>query len=346
MVAAGAQHAGQNSLFKNALGTCQLGTAHVTLESFRQAVQQTGKTEDANKTNSPTQFSLVVLLGHDSAQQQHENCSSISILLGKKLRGFGKGFYNCFGGKLEKSLDEYRHPARGAVREIREETGIDLSLELMEDGFVGTLNFTFEDWEVNKAMKVYLYCVVISLCTSGSEDNTLNPDGTTKVFIDRDTIRGCDEIYPTWFNNVYDIPLQEMFADDSIWLTMLLGHYDEIFKSNSFQPYEPILHRRKMMFDAWFHFKPGGVDTNQLLHRYIQKHRAVCITSHPKPHEIKRTLENQLFHALHANNIRSPSIKEFKENWAMANAVRRHIVDEERLQYVIDVAGGHGVLGK
>ena len=344
-----AQHGGQSSLFKNALGAYRLGTGHATLLSFHQAVQQTGKTDAGETNHSPTQFSLVVLLAQNSSQLQQENYSSISILLGKKLRGFGKGFYNCFGGKLENSLDEYRHPARGAVREIREETGIEIPLEVMEDGFVGTLNFTFEDWEVNKAMKVYLYCVVLSMCTRrGNKDNTLNPDGSTKVVINRDKIRGCDEIDPVWFSNVYDIPLHEMFADDSLWLTMLLDHYNEIFKTNSSERSNQNSGRRKIMFDAWFHFKSGGDDTNHLLHYYIENNsdEMVCTAIPPKPHEIKRTLEKQLFHALHSNNIQNPSIKEFKENWAMANAVRRHIVDEEKLQYVIDVAGGHGVLGK
>jgi len=57
------------------------------------------------------------------------------------------------------------------------------------------------------------------------------------------------------------------------------------------------------------------------------------------------TLEQRLFHALHTNNIHSPSIKEFKENWAMANAVRSYMNDNEsRMEYVLDVAGGHGAL--
>ena len=59
---------------------------------------------------------------------------------------------------------------------------------------------------------------------------------------------------------------------------------------------------------------------------------------------MSNTLEKQLFHALHKNRI--TSIKEFKEAWAMANAVRKFLRDEERMEYVIDVAGGHGVLGK
>jgi 8-oxo-dGTP diphosphatase len=292
----------------------------------------------------PTEFSLVVLLSPNSRQRQKSN---ISVLLGKKLRGFGKGFYNCFGGKLEKSNDEHQYPSRGAVREVQEETGMHIPVELMEDGLVGTLNFTFDDWEVNKSMKVYLYCIVVSL-SSECENNTLNPGGA--IVIDPESIRGCDEIEPAWFDNIFDIPLQQMFADDSLWLTMLLSYYNQVFESRkSSTAQHP--DKRKLKFDAWFHFEAGGAESNQIMHHHIQMNRSneaitLCSASPPMPSEVKFTLEQRLFHALHSNHIHSPSIKEFKENYAMVNAVRRHMGEEERIQYVIDVAGGHGALGK
>jgi hypothetical protein len=233
------------------------------------------------------------------------------------------------------------------VREIQEETGIHIPLEVMEDGFVGSLNFTFDDWEVNKSMKVYLYCVVVSLSSDG-ESNSLSTNGA--IVIDPESIRGCDEIEPTWFHNIFDIPLQQMFADDSLWLTMLLSYYNQVFESQNCSAAQ-YPDKQKLKFDAWFHFEPGGAESNRILHHHIQLNQSngdtvLCSTSPPVPIEAKFTLEKQLFHALHLNHIHSPSIKEFKENYAMANAIRRHMGDEERMQYVIDVAGGHGALGK
>jgi|GEM_PF-5287630 len=330
---------GHRLLFPNALGASQLGTRHSSLDSYSDAVYRCRK---SNGHDIPTEFSLVVLLSSDYHQRQQRN---ISILLGKKLRGFGKGFYNCFGGKLEKGLGECKHPAKGAVREVQEETGIQVPLQVMEDRYVGTLNFTFEDSEVNKAMKVYLYCLFLSF--NGSKelnDHDLN-DGTAEVMISRDIIRGCDEIEPIWFTNIYDIPLQQMFADDSLWLVMLLRHYDDVFDSNE----NSSISTRKFMFDGWFHFESGGAETNSISHYHIktnQSNEFLCTTSPPKLVQTKYTLEKQLFHALHLNHINNPSIKEFKESWAMVNAVRRFMGDGARMQYVIDVAGGHGALGK
>lgn len=57
----------------------------------------------------------------------------------------------------------------------------------------------------------------------------------------------------------------------------------------------------------------------------------------------KIPLEKQLFHELHRKNINNPSIKEFKESWAFANAVRSYF-NRGDFDVVIDVAGGHGCL--
>eukprot|EP00804_Cyclotella_cryptica_P027903 CCRYP_003808-RA/>CCRYP_003808-RA protein AED:0.01 eAED:0.01 QI:182/1/1/1/0/0.5/2/505/546 len=333
------------SLFQHVLPPHRFGIRYTSLESYFEAV---------GNADVPTEFSLVVLLSSNSHYEKtNDNCSNISILLGKKLRGFGKGFFNCFGGKLETSLDEHKHPARGAVREVKEETGINIPLSAMEEGFIGTLNFTFADSDVNRAMKVHLYCVILSLSVRENvKDGThtaTHTEKSTKLIIHPDEIRGCDEIDPIWFNNVYDIPLHEMFADDSLWLVMLLKHYDDILKPENegqlqleSSPVNEHLSQRKLMFDAWFHFQSGGAETNQILHHFIKVNESKS-PGDPKFSASKYTLEKQLFHALHLNHIHSPSIKEFKENWAMANAVRRYM-GEERMEYVIDVAGGHGAL--
>ena len=63
------------------------------------------------------------------------------------------------------------------------------------------------------------------------------------------------------------------------------------------------------------------------------------------------TLEKRLFHALHQSQVKNPSIKEFKECWSFANAVRSFYYEgkennnNNNIKLVLDVAGGHGALG-
>jgi len=65
----------------------------------------------------------------------------------------------------------------------------------------------------------------------------------------------------------------------------------------------------------------------------------------------KYSLEKRLFHALHAQKINTPTIKEFQESWAFANSARTYYCKKSSLslpaeiEVVIDVAGGHGALG-
>ncbi|KAL7467529.1 hypothetical protein ACHAXS_007769 [Conticribra weissflogii] len=332
------------NLFYHALPPKRLGTRHVSLESFRNATLQPDKNYE---DDMPSEFSLVAILSKDrnEGNKIDDKKSNIRILLGKKLRGFGKGFYNCFGGKLEKENDEFNNPASGAVREVREETGISFPLCQMENSYVGQINFTFEDWKDNHAMKVHLFCVFVNLLEDG---NNLTCNQTDALSIHSYQIRGCDEIEPRWFQNAYDIPLHEMFADDTVWLTMLLRHYDTSMQ-------QPL--RQKLKFDAWFHFYPGGAENNSIKHHFVQVNHPVKSTPEPIDslvhlsirndcnREHSYSFEKKLFHALHNNGISSPTIKEFKENWAMANAVRSFMKDENRMLAVIDVAGGHGALG-
>ena len=68
-------------------------------------------------------------------------------------------------------------------------------------------------------------------------------------------------------------------------------------------------------------------------------------------HENNYTLEKRLFHALHQSQVKNPSIKEFKECWSFANAVRSFYYEgkennnNNNIKLVLDVAGGHGALG-
>ena len=65
------------------------------------------------------------------------------------------------------------------------------------------------------------------------------------------------------------------------------------------------------------------------------------------------SLEKKLFHALHGQNISSPTLKEFHESWAFVNSVRSYffqksksksISKSKKIRIVIDVAGGHGAI--
>jgi len=311
-------------MYQNILTKSRLGTGHDSLESYTDAISK------CQQSDEPKEFSLVVVLSPDANNNGDCNKSNISILLGKKLRGFGKGFYNSLGGKLEKS--EVNHPAKGAVRELLEESGIQIELSVMEESYVGIINFTFEDSDVNRSMRVHLYCVFVSISNDENEQSTKQQRFANNIVttIRPDTIRGCDEISPEWFHDIHNIPLDNMFADDSIWLTKLLSHYN--VSQDDIPPH-------KLQFDAWFHFQPGGTDTNTIMHHYIKINNGIN-TIVPE----KMSLEKRLFHELHANHIHSPSIKEFKENFAFANAVRSSMKDEERMEYVLDVAGGHGAL--
>ena len=94
------------SPFRHVLPLSRLGQSHDTLAAFQEA------TAPFEPTTSKV-YSLIVV-----TEPQKER-----ILLGLKQRGFGKGMYNSFGGKIE----EKEHVVDGAVRELHEETGIQVS---------------------------------------------------------------------------------------------------------------------------------------------------------------------------------------------------------------------------
>ena len=111
------------------------------------------------------------------------------ILLGLKKRGFGKGRFNGFGGKVEKkeSIEE------AAKRETREEAGIDVT----DLNKVGIIKFEFED--DSSLLEVHIF---------KSENFTGEP-------------KESDEMKPKWFD-VKEIPFDKMWSDDKFWMPMLL----------------------------------------------------------------------------------------------------------------------------
>nr|CAD7407420.1 unnamed protein product [Timema cristinae] len=112
-----------------------------------------------------------------------------NVLLGMKKRGFGKGKWNGFGGKVE--LGETIHQA--AVRELQEESG----LHVDEMDRVGLLEFQFEGDPV--LLEVHVF-------------TTTNFKGEPVE---------TDEMFPKWFP-IDHIPFDKMWLDDRIWFPLLL----------------------------------------------------------------------------------------------------------------------------
>ncbi|KAI5063660.1 hypothetical protein GOP47_0022207 [Adiantum capillus-veneris] len=117
------------------------------------------------------------------------------VLLGLKKRGFGEGYYNGFGGKVE--VGETIEGA--ARRELQEEAGIVAGSILKQ----GVLTFHFDDkpqpWEVH---------VFNILDYSGEPCET-------------------DEMSPQWFSHG-EIPFDKMWKDDEIWYPHFLA--GDLFK--------------------------------------------------------------------------------------------------------------------
>jgi 8-oxo-dGTP diphosphatase len=111
------------------------------------------------------------------------------ILLIRKKRGLGKGKINGPGGRLEPGED----PEDGAIREVEEEVCV-VPRAVRR---AGELLFQFTD-----GYSIHVH-----------------------VFTARDCIgepRETDEALPRWYR-VSDIPYEEMWADDVIWIPRMLA---------------------------------------------------------------------------------------------------------------------------
>eukprot|EP00963_Diacronema_lutheri_P010329 scaffold1019_cov338-Pavlova_lutheri.AAC.6 len=112
------------------------------------------------------------------------------VLLGMKKRGFGTGYWNGFGGKVE--------PEEGirqaAHRELREEAEVDV--RTME--VVGEITFVFNDQPVPWRVHVFQ-----------GKDLIGEPNET-------------EEMRPRWFHTA-DIPYDCMWPDDKHWYPLFLA---------------------------------------------------------------------------------------------------------------------------
>jgi ADP-ribose pyrophosphatase YjhB (NUDIX family) len=112
------------------------------------------------------------------------------ICLAMKKRGFGEGNWNGYGGKVEE-----RESVRvAAVREVREESGVEINERDLEE--VALIDFVFVD---GTELEVHAYFV--------------------REWIGEPT--ETEEMSPRWYT--YDaIPYDLMWADDIHWLPRVL----------------------------------------------------------------------------------------------------------------------------
>lgn len=116
------------------------------------------------------------------------------LLLAMKKRGFGVGKWNGVGGKLDSEKGD-KDIKEAAIRETQEEIGV----QIKEMEKVALLRFKFpykQDW--NQDVHVFLV-----------KDWTGEPQET-------------EEMMPKWFATK-EIPFQEMWDDDKIWLPHVLA---------------------------------------------------------------------------------------------------------------------------
>ncbi len=145
-------------------------------------------------------FTLCIILQNDR------------ILLGMKKRGFGKGRWNGFGGKV--NVNETIEEA--VIREVKEESCLDITNPKKR----GVIEFSFEK-DKSEILQVHIFSV---------NDFSGTPKET-------------EEMLPKWFN-IDDIPYNDMWPDDKYWLPMLLdgknftgsflfgGENDDVLKYN------------------------------------------------------------------------------------------------------------------
>ena len=114
------------------------------------------------------------------------------LLLGMKKRGFGVGKWNGFGGKVE-SGETVRE---GALREMREECGVDIPSSALTEA--GVLAFDFPDGSCGPLL-VHVF----------------KASGYTGK------IEESEEMAPRWFETS-SIPFDQMWQDDEHWFPLFL----------------------------------------------------------------------------------------------------------------------------
>lgn len=144
-----------------------------------------------------------------------------AVLLGEKLRGFGKGTYNGMGGKICRA----ESARQGVLREMAEETHLNLRPDQVH--FVGRIRIEVERGEQ----------VAIAVYTTALSDQQ------------RDSVRRSEEVAPLWIpvghlekENAPGRLEGRLRPEHKLYLALLLHH--------------SIPQQREMTFDAHVHFHP------------------------------------------------------------------------------------------
>ena len=122
-----------------------------------------------------------------------------NILLGLKKRGFGEGKWNGFGGKVQTG----ETILQGAIREVKEECGLDLKPE--DTKYVGIVDFEFKNDPVHLEVHVY------------------------EVRKFSGEVIESEEMKPKWFK-ISEMPYDKMWIDDEFW-------HPFFFKGQKFKAY-------------------------------------------------------------------------------------------------------------
>ncbi len=131
------------------------------------------------------------------------------LLMGMKKRGFGAGKWNGFGGKIE--IGET--PRAAAIREMREESGIELDDSSLSKRAVLLQEFERDGSTPSASsqpmMEIHVY---LAEQYSGS-------------------LVESEEMRPAWCD-VRDLPYASMWADDEHWYPVLLSEEAPRFKAH------------------------------------------------------------------------------------------------------------------
>ncbi len=119
--------------------------------------------------------------------------SGNKVLLGMKKRGFGEGYWNGFGGKVE----PIEKAEQTLIRECQEETGI----TPINYYRVAKLNF-FNSRSFEPAHHNFVY---VYLCDKWEGE-----------------IQETEEMMPKWFS-IDSLPFEKMWPPDKIWLPKVLS---------------------------------------------------------------------------------------------------------------------------
>ena len=148
-----------------------------------------------------------------------------TILLGEKKRGFGKGKWNGFGGKVERG----EVTVDAAVRELKEECGLLAKIEDLR--YVADIMFKFPkkpEWN----MRVHAFIV----SKFGG------------------TVEESDEMKPMWWARE-NIPYSLMWPDDRFWMPVVLPLNTFVLGTFTFNDDNRTLSDLDMAF--WPGKKPG-----------------------------------------------------------------------------------------